>query len=171
MDFNTSHVTVYLLDFDLALVFPTFQYISCYCLSQGFSGCGWYSHISIHLMLLFIANVYQNVGATTYFNTSHVTVYHLYKFHIPPDHLNFNTSHVTVYLFNSLSFRVCSCISIHLMLLFIPIFTPHLSFISHFNTSHVTVYLDFTAGYLIGQYFNTSHVTVYRPKDCRIWHC
>ena len=32
----------------------------------------------------------------------------------------------------------------------------------HFNTSHVTVYLDFTAGYLIGQYFNTSHVTVYR---------
>ena len=61
-----------------------------------------------------------------YFNTSHVTVYlvhvTLYLFWS----VNFNTSHVTVYPFRIKISLCCFCISIHLMLLFIALFS-HLS--------------------------------------------
>ena len=92
-----------------------FQYISCYCLSY-LGGCvGLARIISIHLMLLFIIirNIIQTVCMD--FNTSHVTVYHL--FYLDKDIPNeyFNTSHVTVYLnsatllSNSLLFQYISC--------------------------------------------------------------
>ena len=53
-DFNTSHVTVYQEEARTLTGYKLFQYISCYCLSCS----GWrtnvHKHISIHLMLLFI---------------------------------------------------------------------------------------------------------------------
>ena len=77
MYFNTSHVTVYLfnniihtlvfvISIHLMLLFinavppacasiPTFQYISCYCLSTLTLNAGKSAQISIHLMLLFIS--------------------------------------------------------------------------------------------------------------------
>ena len=57
-------------------VYTEFQYISCYCLS------------------------YPNApatGATYYFNTSHVTVYHSLEYRLSYPVHYFNTSHVTVY--------------------------------------------------------------------------
>ena len=75
-NFNTSHVTVYLTPRTPTIMVPTFQYISCYCLSslviiwflvppsfqyiscyclsisKSFYNC--FLTISIHLMLLFI---------------------------------------------------------------------------------------------------------------------
>ena len=56
--FNTSHVTVYHLtvdfnDSDIIL----FQYISCYCLSIRRTDFIAGGYISIHLMLLFIAEI------------------------------------------------------------------------------------------------------------------
>ena len=54
LNFNTSHVTVYLRATDRKRVLLTFQYISCYCLS---------------LLQLLLPNSPLN------FNTSHVTVY------------------------------------------------------------------------------------------------
>ena len=53
--FNTSHVTVYLLCFPDNLLQQIFQYISCYCLSVIHLCIVRQLHISIHLMLLFIA--------------------------------------------------------------------------------------------------------------------
>ena len=53
-NFNTSHVTVYQLTGFSGSILLTFQYISCYCLSQRYSD----GRIS-----------------NTDFNTSHVTVY------------------------------------------------------------------------------------------------
>ena len=53
-DFNTSHVTVYLIGCVSTPIGRKFQYISCYCLSQESNkGCR-NVRISIHLMLLFI---------------------------------------------------------------------------------------------------------------------
>ena len=53
-NFNTSHVTVYLLDLLTLHCAKTFQYISCYCLSTTRCPTTCAEHISIHLMLLFI---------------------------------------------------------------------------------------------------------------------
>ena len=55
-DFNTSHVTVYLSDSPSSAPERIFQYISCYCLSSNHLGGERYELISIHLMLLFIAD-------------------------------------------------------------------------------------------------------------------
>ena len=139
--------------------------------------------ISIHLMLLFISASSNVDLINADFNTSHVTVYPNGAF----DEMNlYEFQYISCYclsLWRS-NPHIRWKISIHLMLLFI-IHTgcqkccwQEFQYIScyclseylpdcmmwygHFNTSHVTVYLDFTAGYLIGQYFNTSHVTVYR---------
>ena len=97
-NFNTSHVTVYqrwnkrqdvfcFISIHLMLLFITmqadtgghhavFQYISCYCLSNG---------------LVFRENLFR------YFNTSHVTVYRVGCDMICSCFCHFNTSHVTVY--------------------------------------------------------------------------
>ena len=117
--FNTSHVTVYPAECELdtgsrnisihlmllfidgvcgyAMFELIFQYISCYCLSLPAPDSLDYCIISIHLMLLFIEIVIDKQQMDIHFNTSHVTVYHIF-------------------------FCWCRCsysISIHLMLLFI----------------------------------------------------
>ena len=98
MHFNTSHVTVYRPLQAHRFFHHTFQYIPCYGLSQ----------CSALLRLL-----------SAYFNTSHVTVYPMAKslIHIIPT--DFNTSHVTVYLYLQ---------------------TQWIYGLVNFNTSHVTVY-------------------------------
>ena len=119
MYFNTSHVTVYHYPGFFCSALRKFQYISCYCLSQGntvkegankkFQYISCYclspSHwewppgvwISIHLMLLFI-------------NQDHHTFL---------QYQDFNTSHVTVYRIRTVWVWKHNGISIHLMLLFI----------------------------------------------------
>ena len=58
-----------------------FQYIPCYGLSSARQMERYFSKISIHPMLRFISIGVLNINlASLYFNTSHVTVYHL----IPP---------------------------------------------------------------------------------------
>ena len=141
MYFNTSHVTVYHYPGFFCSALRKFQYISCYCLSQGNTVKeGANKKISIHLMLLFIA---VTLGMTTRclnFNTSHVTVYqsgspylstvprfqYISCYCLSDSHCMsletqwyFNTSHVTVYLCISIPECVYIRISIHLMLLFI----------------------------------------------------
>ena len=118
-----------------------FQYISCYCLSRRsflVSSGSWhfntshvtvypwwspnislYSHISIHLMLLFILRWLRHLQVVM---------------------LHFNTSHVTVYLSGNCEKNVTIFISIHLMLLFIYMWQEILWKYQYFNTSHVTVY-------------------------------
>ena len=98
LNFNTSHVTVYLLSLCLCSFFLCisihlmllfigetgehenrlwgFQYISCYCLSYHVRcmPASWKA-ISIHLMLLFIRLIPIGKDGLMHFNTSHVTVY------------------------------------------------------------------------------------------------
>ena len=97
LNFNTSHVTVYLDGFKRIGLNAEFQYISCYCLSDLRS---------------------NDFPCEVYFNTSHVTVY--------PIGVSFRKSSVAFQYISCycLSHRclipqiLCS-ISIHLMLLFI----------------------------------------------------
>ena len=119
--FNTSHVTVYLyatqpchrsvacISIHLMLLFildrsesatvsSTFQYISCYCLSQPKQ---------------------MKEFSSKYFNTSHVTVYLVLLQNLCNCFHDFNTSHVTVYRICYCFYRMYIFISIHLMLLFI----------------------------------------------------
>ena len=99
IDFNTSHVTVYpeliqkwtmlkCISIHLMLLFiglfnlatkgcDSFQYISCYCLSNSSDSYDHGTDISIHLMLLFISFGGFITVSRSYFNTSHVTVYRL----------------------------------------------------------------------------------------------
>ena len=140
-NFNTSHVTVYLNSISNPISIASFQYISCYCLSDprilrrnlpinfNTSHVTVYLNfeilssltfiISIHLMLLFIEEVSDRpVGGNTNFNTSHVTVYH-----------RSNTSHTYINRFQYIS---CYCLSVYEIL-----YRVHFD---NFNTSHVTVY-------------------------------
>ena len=119
LNFNTSHVTVYLRATDRRRVLLTFQYISCYCLS---------------LLQLLLPNSPLN------FNTSHVTVYRCAAISLTFLQYHFNTSHVTVYRVQELCLHERSGISIHLMLLFILASRPIRIVLMDFNTSHVTVY-------------------------------
>ena len=117
-----------------------FQYILCYCLSDGARGVKLFIQISIHLMLLFIPfpspkpffrYTFQYISCyclssrrtrswiIQYFNTSHVTVYLLQIHRINRIKTNFNTSHVTVYRKRDKILPSICPISIHLMLLFI----------------------------------------------------
>ena len=98
LNFNTSHVTVYLYGRRFSVSIAKFQYISCYCLSQE-------------------QQLYSSIKFD--FNTSHVTVYHRHNAQILRTYLYFNTSHVTVYLFCFRLLQIIHHISIHLMLLFI----------------------------------------------------
>ena len=118
-----------------------FQYISCYCLSP--SGCTTlvavapFQYISCYCLSVIRIAI---AGADGYFNTSHVTVYHI-------------RSIVCTTLYH---------ISIHLMLLFINSPRPLAVWACYFNTSHVTVYPCSAKTSLPDLYhFNTSHVTVY----------
>ena len=117
-DFNTSHVTVYLISIRCHSILNEFQYISCYCLSMQLP-C-----VSLTIK---------------YFNTSHVTVYQ-------DERLDDGSTDIFQYIScYCLSSRRAICIincgiSIHLMLLFISIIDLDFDHESYFNTSHVTVY-------------------------------
>ena len=95
--------------------------------------------ISIHLMLMLIANRRQQSQQIIYFNTSHVNV--------NPDVMklaavtrgHFNTSHVNVNRIMALIMKWCSHISIHLMLMLILNAITYNSNYRNFNTSHVNV--------------------------------
>ena len=141
MNFNTSHVTVYLADDAPQYPVAEFQYISCYCLS-------------VHGQLTGIV--------FPYFNTSHVTVYRRPDVTYLLAVINFNTSHVTVYLNPDIDdrkiniFQYISCYCLSYTFEWLQCRTLD------FNTSHVTVYL--LVARLAEQEredFNTSHVTVY----------
>ena len=99
----------------------SFQYISCYCLSNTATHTGINTAISIHLMLLFIYTRFSCSGDILYFNTSHVTVYLCIRTSNTVSIKYFNTSHVTVYRRRTYNYRKVIQISIHLILLFIEI--------------------------------------------------
>ena len=165
--FNTSHVTLYLcsaccnplhwrVSIHLMLLFirtaidratadTTFQYISCYSLSET-------------------GRWMQRFEES--FNTSHVTLYHGWK----PIHATvlYKFQYISCYSLSlyppekSWSERV----SIHLMLLFIDGLTVwDLRVMVCFNTSHVTLYR--VVPWVISESrpsFNTSHVTLYPTR-------
>ena len=109
-------------------LFVAFQYISCYCLSCSITGTYSGFVISIHLMLLFI--FYPLLNSIKNLLFQYISCYCLSKpFAKSLDgRLHFNTSHVTVYLLSSSQALTNSCISIHLMLLFIQILVMHHAF-------------------------------------------
>ena len=141
VNFNTSHVTVYLAPCHCeSLSFCPFQYISCYCLSTtftsnngedvGFQYISCYclsvvrnhtaiaSFISIHLMLLFINPARQQTQKRQDFNTSHVTVYRLTR---KQSRKTNRFQYISCYCLSRCQKNMIqySLISIHLMLLFI----------------------------------------------------
>ena len=139
--FNTSHVTVYPSLFLLLLSVVTFQYISCYCLSEqnlhrrfrkwnfNTSHVTVYLYsrgkeqsgilISIHLMLLFISQILHNTGCPVKFQYISCYCLSVSDESELSDVSHFNTSHVTVYHCVRRFCKSRKQISIHLMLLFI----------------------------------------------------
>ena len=101
---------------------PLFQYISCYGLSSSRkTNCDSFlkfQYISCYGLSLFLTVIIRSVK---YFNTSHVTVYHVNPSYQLFTSAYFNTSHVTVYRINNFYFD---------------------KIMEDFNTSHVTVYLS-----------------------------
>ena len=119
-DFNTSHVTVYLVGIDSNFFLVTFQYISCYCLSKEREAGRW---------------------RLPHFNTSHVTVYLVVQ--VPYSRI-ISFQYISCYCLSGSSVdpESKSGISIHLMLLFISGSNIKPRILENFNTSHVTVYHD-----------------------------
>ena len=126
------------------------------------------------------------------FNTSHVTVYPDELKSTADDIIHFNTSHVTVYRRRTYSYRKVIQISIHLMLLFIPVVSGKVTKSSEFQyiscyclswygpkhhdrlriSIHLMLLFIFTRediSLVIGN-FNTSHVTVYLFCQCQLIH-
>ena len=145
------------------------------------------SVISIHLMLLFIFKGASKSAGSANFNTSHVTVYLLQCVYSGYKVQNFNTSHVTVYRYTRSSPTSSNLISIHLMLLFIPLkccatcSSSTFQYISCYCLSETKVQkavcavaFQYISCYCLSKsqtllrqitgYFNTSHVTVYHHR-------
>ena len=140
MNFNTSHVTVY-----LQRAIPQGKRVK----------------ISIHPMLRFIKVSMFLLVWQRNFNTSHVTVYRHCSRKRHQTISYFNTSHVTVYHARNAEIVIRTKISIHPMLRFIKMRLPKPYSGRYFNTSHVTVYLETINDLDHDVDFNTSHVTVY----------
>ena len=68
--FNTSHVTVYPISFICRFKASSFQYISCYCLSQCLHFHTKSNLISIHLMLLFI-----DIASHTLYGVKNISIH------------------------------------------------------------------------------------------------
>ena len=122
-----------------------FQYISCYSLSSGRCMSLELPAVSIHLMLLFIAEdlVLFPPGTDV---SIHLMLLFIARLRLHQIHGRcFNTSHVTLYQFWTIALG---------------------SVIIGFNTSHVTLYpiSDFASRYA-QRSFNTSHVTLYRITE------
>ena len=138
--FNTSHVTLY----------PGSGYPENY-----------QQEVSIHLMLLFIAQTAKIMPHRVRFNTSHVTLYQ--KLHQEKNYFTFVSIHLMLLFIqpgahncsDSTAFQYISCyslsqertwmcrgsvVSIHLMLLFIGSEPTKTGDSGSFNTSHVTLY-------------------------------
>ena len=141
---------------------PRFQYISCYCLSQCLVGLLSGYLISIHLMLLFITLLMSYFTPVIFISIHLMLLFIMVEQKSQSITSYFNTSHVTVYLSENVEtgraerFQYISCyclsrarntsylisfISIHLMLLFIWMIKTRYCISMNFNTSHVTVYL------------------------------
>ena len=140
--FNTSHVTLYRVsESDTFRTLWTFQYISCYSLSEDrdrnckkvqafqYISCYSLSHflifladrsfVSIHLMLLFISIVSAIPSAASLFQYISCYSLSLKASVMTGRNARFNTSHVTLYLNGFTTTLFSQCVSIHLMLLFI----------------------------------------------------
>ena len=76
---------------------PSFQNISCYCLSAAQFLQRYDTVISKHLMLLFIENQIDYEVVAWNFKTSHVIVYQLDREKESIKREHFKTSHVIVY--------------------------------------------------------------------------
>ena len=139
--FNTSHVTLYPTSgWDLTSP-VTFQYISCYSLSEmvkfDYYAIYMFQYISCYSLSL---RPQENIPCQTRFNTSHVTLYpEVHPVSDPSSTFQyiscyslslcwcavlritfgFNTSHVTLYRYYANLIRQMKRVSIHLMLLFI----------------------------------------------------
>ena len=97
----------------------SFQYISCYCLSNS-------------------ALIPRS--SNCHFNTSHVTVYPRHSSNHPV-RCNISIHLMLLFILHPQSYYLfCFHISIHLMLLFIPSHKQYKVHNLYFNTSHVTVY-------------------------------
>ena len=136
--FNTSHVTVYQEPEKICTTVWQFQYISCYCLSPSIGMSKHISCISIHLMLLFIGtNLVKKFNDMSFQYIScyclSFTIASCYFFWI-----DFNTSHVTVYPISGFLNAMSIIISIHLMLLFIPLF--HCALRYHYIFQYISCY-------------------------------
>ena len=135
----------------------------------------WGSLISIHLMLLFNGADRGRYFIEGHFNTSNVTIQHIYCTARNVRQAHFNTSNVTIQqhvlrerrsyfkisihlmlLFNNTHFRhICLyiIISIHLMLLF-NYFAPFIDGLSKIISIHLML--------LFNDYFNKSLKTIYK---------
>ena len=140
-NFNTSHVTVYLIRSSNSAAVCSFQYISCYCLSDCICRSYEARGISIHLMLLFIGYVKSTNSEQKIFQ--YISCYCLSCYTICFYKMCTTFQYISCYCLSkylsviricSLSFQYISCyclsffmsfnicynnISIHLMLLFI----------------------------------------------------
>ena len=139
--FNTSHVTLYQrtgrkdihrnrVSIHLMLLFIritdsmqqpffSFQYISCYSLSESITAPVEERLVSIHLTLLFINQQKETEHQEECFNTSHVTLY-------------LAASIASVILMAWFQYISCYSLSVRII--------PLHQFYSRFNTSHVTLY-------------------------------
>ena len=143
------HLMLFFIDFsrDFSSIFPSFQYISCYSLSEettklvvkisvfqyiscySLSGCcrqDFYPfiNVSIHLMLFFIITIF--VSLIRYALFQYISCYSLSS-----------VRHTGRFLLNM--------VSIHLMLFFIKTQKEHVDYQRSFNTSHVILYRKRTA--------------------------
>ena len=169
--FDTSHVTLYLVQPDFYLLVDVFQYISCYSLSRDYNGSGYkrnkFQYISCYSLSLTRPCFF---AAFSSFNTSHVTLYLkavVSSFLWKPC---FNTSHVTLYREKGGEIVDLPSVSIHLMLLFI---------LAQISTEAGKIGFQYISCYSLSRViqrrgtcqfrFNTSHVTLYQktPYWCR----
>ena len=162
--FNTSHVTLYPIEYIWFTVLFTFQYITCYSLSftqpQQFTRV----NVSIHHMLLFISE-------DSYLSSLEypVSIHHMLLF---IGNLSFAFSAVSWFQYitcYSLSGRIRSYelprgVSIHHMLLFIRERRNRGFAGNHVSIHHMLLFITDAASFtkLHQRSFNTSHVTLYR---------
>ena len=144
-------------------------------------------------MLLFIGQETAIcIPGITDFNTSHVTVYHLYvlslifltRFQYISCYCLSMQEGITGHDARGFQYISCYCLSSLLhtgekkntnfntshVTVYLPHWSSEQAFLPHFNTSHVTVYQK-SGTWLksLNSYFNTSHVTVYLMANDGTW--
>ena len=148
-DFNTSHVTLYLLTSSHALFIMLFQYITCYSLSIDF-----FEHSDNLLEFQYISCYSLSCSIYRICNSDGMVSIHLMLLFIRPDH---SSSSIL------LSFQYISCYS--LSRLRRSGCTNGLSF----NTSHVTLYLNFIPAYYLTSSFQ--YISCYSLSYCTTAPC